>query len=77
MQDKKTQKVLDFPLPEYVRFLRSFIGLAEYFRNHVYGNFSEVMQPLRKLASISERIKINLNGTKFHKQKTLFTTRNY
>ena len=42
MQKEKTQKVLDFPLPEYVKPLRSFIGLAEYFRNHVYGDFSEV-----------------------------------
>ena len=60
MQDEKTQKVLDFPLPEYVKFLRSFIGLAEYFRNHIYGNFSAVMQPLRKLASISEKNKNKL-----------------
>ena len=31
MQDEKTRKALDFPLPEYVKQLSSFIGLAEYF----------------------------------------------
>ena len=60
MHDEKTQKVLDLPLPEYVRLLLSFIDVAEYFRNHVYGNFSKVIQSLKHLASISENNKIKL-----------------
>ena len=51
IQDEKTRKVLDFPFPEYVKQLSSFIGLAEYFRSHVYGDLSEVMRPLRKLVT--------------------------
>ena len=51
MQDDKIRKVLDYPLPEYVKQLNSFIGLAEYFRSHVYEDLSEVMIPLEKLVS--------------------------
>ena len=72
MQDEKTQEVLDFPLPDYVRFLRSFMGLAEYFRNYVYGSFSEVMQPLRKLASISEKNKNKLKWDEVPQAKESF-----
>jgi hypothetical protein len=58
MQEEKTQTVLDFPLPDYVKQLRCFIGLAEYFRNHVIGDISEVMRPLRKVVSVFEKAKI-------------------
>jgi hypothetical protein len=64
MQEEKTQKVLDFPLPEYIKPLRSFIGLAEYFRNHVIGDLSEVMRPLRKMVSIFEKAKTKLKWDK-------------
>jgi hypothetical protein len=60
MQHENTHKVLAFPLPEYLKQLRSFIGLAEYFRNHVYGDFSEIMRPLRKMVSIFEKSKSKL-----------------
>ena len=49
MQDEKTRKVLGFPFPEYLKQLSSFIGLAEYFRSHVYGDLSEIMRPMRKV----------------------------
>jgi hypothetical protein len=60
MQDEKTRKVLDFPIPQYVKKLRSFIGLAEYFRNHTLGDISEIMRPLRKMVSTFEKSKSKL-----------------
>ena len=51
MQDEKPQKVLDFPLPQYVKQLSSFIGLAEYFRSYVYGDILEIMRLMKKVVS--------------------------
>ena len=38
MRNEAMTKVLDFPLPVYFKQLRGFIGLVNYFRNHVYAN---------------------------------------
>ena len=46
--EKKRLQVLDFPLPETEKALLQFIGLANYFRDHV-PNMTEMVQPLRKL----------------------------
>ena len=82
MQDEKTRKVLDFPLPDYVKQLRSFNGLAEYFRPHVYGNLSEVMRPLRNMVQHFEKAKTKLKwdtipgaAEAFHKTKELIAMR--
>ena len=40
-------KVLKFPLPETQKNLLQFIGLANYFRDHV-PNMTEMVQPLKK-----------------------------
>ncbi len=32
---EKRSKVLDFPLPEKQKHLKSFLGLVNYFRDHV------------------------------------------
>jgi hypothetical protein len=44
----KRLKALHFPLPETQKNLLQFIGLANYFRDHV-PNMTEMVQPLRKL----------------------------
>ena len=49
MRDETTAKVLDFPLPLYWKQLRGFLGLVNYFRDHIYGNHSEVVKPLQDL----------------------------
>ena len=46
--EEKRLKVLKFPLPETQKNLLPFIGLANYFRDHV-PRMTEMVQPLRKL----------------------------
>jgi hypothetical protein len=46
--EEKRLKVLQFPLPETQKNLLQFIGLANYFRDHV-PRMTEMVQPLRKL----------------------------
>ena len=49
MRDETTLKVLNFPVPEYIKKLRSFLGLVNYFRDHIYGNLSEMLAPLQRM----------------------------
>ena len=49
MRNETLTKVLDFPLPIYFKQLRGFIGLVNYFRDHVYAKHSAVVKPLQKL----------------------------
>ena len=46
--EEKRLKVLQFPLPETQKDLLQFIGVANYFRDHV-PNMTEIVQSLRKL----------------------------
>ena len=50
---EKRLQVLDFPLPETEKVLLQFIGLANYFRDHV-PNMTEMVQPLRKLMDMKK-----------------------
>ena len=49
----KRLQVLDFPLPETEKALLQFIGLANYFRDHV-PIMTEMVQPLRKLMDMKK-----------------------
>jgi hypothetical protein len=51
--DEKRLKVLDFPLPETHRGLLMFIGLANYFRDHV-PNITEMLKPLRDMILVAK-----------------------
>ena len=51
--EEKRLQVLDFPLPETEKALLQFIGLANYFRDHV-PNMTEMIQPLRKLMNMKK-----------------------
>ena len=48
MSSKKIKGVTDFPMPRRTMELRSFLGLTNYFRDHV-PNHSNVVAPLQKL----------------------------
>jgi len=52
-QDKR-DKVRDFPLPVTAKHVRSFIGLANYFRDHIQ-NHSTLMVPIQRLILDYER----------------------
>ena len=52
-QDKR-EKVRDFPLPVQAKHVRSFIGLANYFRDHI-ANHSTIMVPLQRMILDYER----------------------
>lgn len=47
MSDDKVRKVLNFPLPKTVKELRSFVGLCNYFSDHIQ-NSSILLRPLHK-----------------------------
>jgi hypothetical protein len=51
--DEKRLKVLDFPLPDTHRGLLMFIGLANYFRDHV-PNITEMLKSLRDMISVAK-----------------------
>lgn len=53
---EKLQKVLQFTKPTSIKTLRSFLGLANYFRDHVYG-FASLTRPLNKLLTVSKSSK--------------------
>ena len=50
MSDSKKQKVLDFPLPETPKQLRGFLGLVNYFRDHIRGH-AVICHPLHQLVA--------------------------
>ena len=50
---EKRLQVLDFPLPSTEKALLQFIGLVNYFRDHV-PQMTEMVQPLRKLIDIKK-----------------------
>jgi hypothetical protein len=45
---KKIQAIVEYPVPKTVKDIRSFIGLAGYYRRHVL-NFAKFAQPLTNL----------------------------
>ncbi len=51
--DEKRLKVLDFPLPDTHRGLLMFIGLANYFRDHV-PNITEMLKPLGDMILVAK-----------------------
>jgi hypothetical protein len=47
---EKTEKVLDFPVPQTMKQLRAFIGLVNYFRDHVR-DLSTMVRPLNAMVT--------------------------
>lgn len=52
--EEKREKVLDFPLPRTQKELQAFLGLINYFREHV-PNMTELEKPLRELMDTSAK----------------------
>ena len=52
--DEKREKVLDFPLPETQKELQAFLGLVNYFRDHV-PNMTGLVKPLRVLIDTKKK----------------------
>ena len=48
IDDKKCQALYDMPVPQESKSLKSFLGLAGYFSQHI-PNFAAVVEPLRQL----------------------------
>jgi hypothetical protein len=63
---KKILASSDYPVPTTLRDIRSFIGLASYYRRHV-PNFTEVAKPLNGLM----RKEVLLNGLESSKQRLI------
>ena len=77
MSEQKIQNVLDFPQPKTNTQLRSFLGLANYFRDFV-PNHSHVVSPLHKMVDVSATKKSPItwepNGvTSFHEVRRLIS----
>ena len=53
-QEEKLDKVTGFPLPTTMKQLRSLLGLANYFRDHVR-NHSVIAQPLQQFLDEYEK----------------------
>jgi len=51
--DEKRLQGLDFPLPETEKVLLQFVGLVNFFRDHV-PHMTEMVQSLRKLIDIKK-----------------------
>lgn len=54
MSKERIQKVLQFPLPKTVKDIRSFIGLVNYFSDHV-ANCSLLLKPLMEMVVEQQR----------------------
>jgi len=53
LHNGKRMKVLDFPQPTTQKKMIQFIGLANYFRDHV-PNMTEMVKPLRDMITLSK-----------------------
>jgi transposase InsO family protein len=59
---EKLQKVLDVSLPETAKHLRSFVGLANYFRDHVQNHSARIEPLIRLLDNYDPRKRIVWEG---------------
>lgn len=67
-------KIRDYPLPKTIKEIRSFIGLASYYRRFV-NNFAKVARPLHEQLKTTSRVTWTDDATKaFHKLKDILTS---
>lgn len=67
-------KIKNYPLPKTIKEVRSFIGLASYYRRFVH-NFAKIARPLHEQIKTTTRIAWNDEATNaFYKLKELLTS---
>lgn len=67
-------KIRDYPLPKTIKEIRSFIGLASYYRRFVH-NFAKIARPLHEQLKTTTRIAWNDEATNaFYKLKEILTS---
>jgi len=75
MEEDKVEGVLKWPIPQCVRDVRKFLGLANYYRRFVK-DFAKVALPMNKLTRKDEKWKWGEEQQRAFKQlKGVFTTR--
>jgi len=71
---EKIKAVAEWPQPENVKQMQSFLGFCNYYRNFIR-NFSEIAKPLFKMTSKKENFEWNEEGLDaFHKLKEMLTS---
>ena len=70
----KVKAIREYPQTKNVKRIRSFVGLASYYRRHV-PNFADIALPLTKLTKKNEKFKWeNEQGKAFQKLKDILST---
>jgi len=75
MEEDKVEGVLKWPMPQCVRDIRKFLGLANYYRQFVK-DFAKIALPMNKLTRKDEKWKWGEEQQRaFEQLKEVFTTR--
>ena len=75
MEEDKVAGVLKWPMPQCIRDMRKFLGLANYYR-HFVKDFAKVALPMNKLTRKDEKWKWKGEQQKaFEQLKEIFTSR--
>jgi len=75
MEEDKVEGVLKWPMPQCIRNVRKFLGLANYYRCFVK-NFAKVALPMNQLTRKDEKWKWGEDQqATFEQLKAVFTTR--
>jgi len=75
MEEEKVAGVLKWPMPQHVRDIRKFLGLANYYR-HFVKDFAKVALPMNKLTRKDEKWRWEEDQQKaFEQLKGIFMTR--
>jgi len=75
MEEKKMEGVLKWPMPQCVRDVRKFLGLANYYR-HFVKDFTKVALPMNQLTRKNKKWKWGEEQqAAFEQLKAVFTTR--
>ena len=75
MEEEKVKGMLKWPTPQYVRDVRKFLGLINYYRQFIK-DFAKVALPMNKLTRKDEKWKWGDEQQKaFEQLKKVFTTR--
>ena len=70
----KIQKIIDYPIPKTVTQVRSFLGIASYYRRFIK-NFAAIARPLHEQTKTKKKVPWTMKTTEsFNQLKKLLTT---